>query len=57
MRTTATLLVFTALLIGGCSEPDRPSIPLYLAVVSGYLMSNEFEDTPIESIEVRRLEY
>ena len=37
MRTTATLLVFTALLIGGCSEPDRPSIPLYLAVQRGDL--------------------
>jgi len=30
----------------------RQAIPLYLAVVSGYLMSNEFEDTQIESIEV-----
>lgn len=32
MRHIAVLIVLTALLLTGCSEPDRPSISLYLAV-------------------------
>lgn len=31
----------------------RQSIPLYLALVSGYLLSNEFDEAEIERLEVR----
>lgn len=38
----------------GWSGPSaRQSIPAYLAVVSGYLLTNEFEHVDIESIDVR----
>lgn len=36
-RTAPLLVVLIAVLIGGCSEPDRPSVPLYLAVQRGDL--------------------
>ncbi|HYO79345.1 MAG TPA: hypothetical protein VE010_22965, partial [Thermoanaerobaculia bacterium] len=37
---------------GWAGQQARQSIPQYLAVVSGYLMSNEFRPTEIESIKV-----
>lgn len=38
----------------GWSGPSaRQSIPMYLAVISGFLLSNEFEDVAIESIDVK----
>lgn len=35
MRTLAALLLMLPLLLTGCSEPDRPSVPLYLALQRG----------------------
>jgi hypothetical protein len=37
---------------GWAGEQARSSIPQYLAVVAGYLMSNEFRDAEIESVKV-----
>jgi hypothetical protein len=37
---------------GFAGEQARQSIPQYLAVVSGYLMSNEFRDAEVESVKV-----
>ena len=37
---------------GWAGQQARQSIPQYLAVISGYLMSNEFRPTEIESIKV-----
>jgi SpoIVB peptidase S55 len=37
---------------GWAGDQARSSIPLYLALVSGYLMSNEFRDAEIESVKV-----
>src|SRR5438045_748914 len=39
---------------GWAGAQARQSIPAYLAVVAGYLMSNEFRDATIESIKVNR---
>jgi hypothetical protein len=38
---------------GWAGAQARSAIPAYLAVVSGYLMSNEFRDATIESVKVR----
>ena len=38
---------------GWAGEQARSSIPAYLAIVSGYLMSNEFRNAEIESVKVR----
>ena len=38
---------------GWAGAQARSAIPAYLAVVSGYLMSNEFRDATIEGISVR----
>jgi ankyrin repeat protein len=35
MRLLVALLLLTPLLLSGCGEPDRPSIPLYLALQRG----------------------
>ncbi|MDQ3281240.1 MAG: hypothetical protein M3Q69_07485 [Acidobacteriota bacterium] len=37
---------------GWAGEQARSSIPQYLAVISGYLMSNEFRPTEIESVKI-----
>lgn len=37
---------------GWAGQQARQSIPQYLAIISGYLMSNEFRPTEIESIKV-----
>ncbi|PYQ29825.1 MAG: hypothetical protein DMF56_08845 [Acidobacteria bacterium] len=37
---------------GWAGEQARQSIPQYLAIVSGYLMSNEFRDAEVESVKV-----
>jgi SpoIVB peptidase S55 len=37
---------------GWAGQQARQSIPQYLAVISGYLMSNEFRPTEIESVKV-----
>lgn len=37
---------------GWAGQQARQAIPAYLAVVSGYLMSNEFRDAEIESVKV-----
>lgn len=37
---------------GWAGAQARQAIPQYLAVVSGYLMSNEFRDTEIESVKI-----
>jgi hypothetical protein len=37
---------------GWAGQQARQSIPQYLAVVAGYLMSNEFRSTEIESIKI-----
>jgi len=37
---------------GWAGEQARSSIPQYLAIISGYLMSNEFRDAEIESVKV-----
>lgn len=37
---------------GWAGAQARQSIPAYLAVVSGYLMSNEFRDAEVESVKV-----
>jgi hypothetical protein len=37
---------------GWAGQQARQSIPQYLALVSGYLMSNEFSSTEIESIKI-----
>ena len=37
---------------GWAGEQARQSIPQYLAIISGYLMSNEFRDAELESIKV-----
>ncbi|HUP61878.1 MAG TPA: SpoIVB peptidase S55 domain-containing protein [Thermoanaerobaculia bacterium] len=37
---------------GWAGEQARSSIPAYLAIVSGYLMSNEFRDAEVESVKV-----
>lgn len=37
MRTLIPPLIALLLLLGGCTEPDRPSVPLYLAVQRGDL--------------------
>jgi hypothetical protein len=38
---------------GWAGAEARQSIPVYLAVMSGYLLSNEFADAPIRSIKLR----
>jgi hypothetical protein len=38
---------------GWAGQQARQSIPQYLALVAGYLMSNEFSPTEIESIKIR----
>ncbi|HXG59459.1 MAG TPA: SpoIVB peptidase S55 domain-containing protein [Thermoanaerobaculia bacterium] len=38
---------------GWAGTQARQAIPAYLAIVSGYLMSNEFRNAPIESFKVR----
>jgi len=38
---------------GWAGEQARQSIPQYLAIISGYLMSNEFKDAEIEGVTVR----
>jgi hypothetical protein len=38
---------------GWAGAQARSAIPAYLAVVSGYLMSNEFRDATIESVKIR----
>lgn len=38
---------------GWAGAEARQSIPIYLAVISGYLLSNEFTDAPIRSIKLR----
>jgi hypothetical protein len=38
---------------GWAGAQARSSIPAYLAVISGYLVSNEFRDAEIESVKVR----
>jgi hypothetical protein len=38
---------------GWAGAEARQSIPVYLAVMSGYLLSNEFTDAPIRSIKLR----
>ncbi len=38
---------------GWAGAEARQSIPVYLAVMSGYLLSNEFADAPIRSIRLR----
>jgi hypothetical protein len=38
---------------GWAGQQARQSIPQYLALVAGYLMSNEFRPTEIESIKIR----
>ena len=38
---------------GWAGGQARQAVPLYLAVVSNYLLSNEFRDLPIERVEVR----
>jgi hypothetical protein len=37
---------------GWAGQQARSSIPQYLAVISGYLMSNEFRPTEIESVKI-----
>lgn len=37
---------------GWAGAQARQSIPQYLAVIAGYLMSNEFRDTELESVKV-----
>lgn len=37
---------------GWAGQQARQAIPAYLAVVSGYLMSNEFRDAEVESVKV-----
>lgn len=37
---------------GWAGEQARQSIPQYLAIVAGYLMSNEFKDAEVESVKV-----
>jgi hypothetical protein len=37
---------------GWAGAEARQSIPVYLAVISGYLLSNEFTDAPIRSIKL-----
>jgi hypothetical protein len=37
---------------GWAGEQARQSIPQYLAIVAGYLMSNEFRDAELESVKV-----
>lgn len=37
---------------GWAGQQARQSIPQYLAIVSGYLMSNEFRETEIESVKL-----
>ncbi|HEX6161002.1 MAG TPA: hypothetical protein VF111_12600, partial [Thermoanaerobaculia bacterium] len=37
---------------GWAGQQARQSIPQYLAVIAGYLMSNEFRDAEIESVKV-----
>ena len=37
---------------GWAGAQARQSIPAYLAVVSGYLISNEFRDAEIESVKI-----
>jgi hypothetical protein len=37
---------------GWAGQQARQSIPQYLAVISGYLMSNEFRPTEIESVKI-----
>ncbi|HEX8173464.1 MAG TPA: SpoIVB peptidase S55 domain-containing protein [Thermoanaerobaculia bacterium] len=37
---------------GWAGEQARSAIPAYLAVVSGYLISNEFRETEIESVKI-----
>ena len=37
---------------GWAGQQARQSIPQYLAVVAGYLMSNEFQPTEIESVKI-----
>ena len=38
---------------GWAGAEARQAIPVYLAVISSYLMSNEFKDAPIEGIRIR----
>ncbi|MFN2441934.1 MAG: SpoIVB peptidase S55 domain-containing protein [Thermoanaerobaculia bacterium] len=38
---------------GWAGAEARQAIPVYLAVISSYLMSNEFTDAPIEGIRIR----
>jgi hypothetical protein len=38
---------------GWAGQQARQSIPQYLAIVAGYLMSNEFRPTEIESVKIR----
>lgn len=38
---------------GFAGQQARQAIPQYLALVSGYLMSNEFKDAQIESVKIR----
>jgi len=38
---------------GWAGQQARQSIPQYLAVIAGYLMSNEFSPTEIESVKIR----
>jgi hypothetical protein len=38
---------------GWAGPQARQAIPQYLAVVAGYLMSNEFHDTDIESVKIK----
>ncbi|HUR81526.1 MAG TPA: SpoIVB peptidase S55 domain-containing protein [Thermoanaerobaculia bacterium] len=38
---------------GFAGQQARQAIPQYLALVSGYLMSNEFKDAEIESVQIR----
>ncbi|HSN67815.1 MAG TPA: SpoIVB peptidase S55 domain-containing protein [Thermoanaerobaculia bacterium] len=38
---------------GWAGAEARQSIPVYLAVISGYLLSNEFTDAPIRSIKLK----
>jgi hypothetical protein len=37
---------------GWAGAQARQAIPAYLALVSGYLMSNEFQNAPIESVKI-----
>jgi hypothetical protein len=59
-----TVMLNSEIQVDGVDEPirlrdawagpeARQSIPVYLAVMSGYLLSNEFTDAPIRSIKLR----